>query len=185
VSAANSGYGPDPDGVQRPSLAGRVAVGVLVFILLAIVCVGLPEYALQQLNLAGATSAVTTTQVALGGLVLSALWAVTYVLRPTGAYGGAGMARAAATSAYFLLLAPFASVTVPVGHSLTATISYGDLLVVLAILPIFGFMGSLLVLLSDRHDLDTRLRLEFPARWMATRAEYVDPPTVNRAASRR
>jgi hypothetical protein len=182
VSASTSGYGPDPDGVQRPSLGGRIAIGVLVFVLLAIVCVGLPEYALQQLHLVGATSQVTSTQVAFGGLILSALWAVTYVLRPTGAYGAAGMARAAATSAYFLLLAPFASVTLPIGHSLTATISYGDLLLVLAILPVFGFVGSLLVLLSDRHDLDTRLRLEYPARWMATTAQYVDPGTYNRTS---
>jgi hypothetical protein len=181
AGAHRSGYGIDPPGVQRPSLAKRVAIGIVLLIPLLAISVGLPEYALQQLKLVGASSVVTSEQVILGGVVLSVLWSLTYILRPTRAYGASGMARAVSTSIYFLLLSPFASVTLPLGGNLIGTIDYGGLLVAFAIIPLFSLVGAFLVLLSDRRDFDTRLRLEFPARWMGTTAQYVDPPTVNRA----
>jgi hypothetical protein len=184
VSGRTSGYGPDPPGVRRPSLGGRVALAVVLLVPLLALTVGLPTYALGELHVAGATSLISSVQVVVGGVVLSALWALAFVLRPTRLYGAAGMARATATSLYFVLLAPFASVTFPLPHGILGTIQYGELLVAFAIVPVFGFVGSLFVLVSDRHNLDTRLRLEYPERWLGTRPEYVDPATVARSRDR-
>jgi hypothetical protein len=182
VSPGGSGYGPDPPGVRRPSLVGRVALGAVLLVPLLLVSVGLPEYALGRLHLAGASSLISSAQVAVGGVVLSALWAASFILRPTRAYGAAGMARAVATSAYFLLLAHFATVTLPLGQGVVGSIDYGDLLVAFAVIPLFGFIGSLLVLWSDRTNLDTRLRLEYPERWLTARPRYVDPQTLQRGS---
>jgi hypothetical protein len=160
---SQTGYGPDPPGVRRPSLFGRLVVGLLILFVLVLLTVGVPIYLLALLGTQGAVSGLGATQVTVGGLVLSGLSAVAYVLRPTRLYGPIGVTRALGTIAYFLLLAGNASVTLPVGANATATVDYASVPTLLAAVAAFGLLSAALVTWSDARYPTARLEKEFPA----------------------
>jgi hypothetical protein len=160
---SQTGYGPDPPGVRRPSLFGRLVVGLLLLFLLVLLTVGVPVYLLALLGTHGAVSVLGTTQLTVGGLVLSGLTAAAYVLRPTRLYGPVGVTRALGTIVYFLLLAGNASITLPVGANATATVDYASVPILLAGVAAFGLLSAALVSWSDARYPSARLEKEFPA----------------------
>jgi hypothetical protein len=160
---STSGYGPNPPGVRRPTFSRRAAIATILLIPLLIVTVGVPAYVLGFLDQHGGSAGVNLLQTTAGGVALSALSALAYLLRPTRAYGPAVAARAIAALVYLLSLAGYASIAFPVGSSVVATLNYASLLVWLALVPAFSLIGALFITASDARDVDARLRRDFPA----------------------
>jgi hypothetical protein len=146
-----------------PSLGRRALVGVLLLGFLLALTVGVPSYVLGVLGDHGGSTPLSGLELTVGGVAVSGLVAVAYVLRPTRAYGPIVTVRAAVTIAYFLSLASVASVAFALGGGVTATVDFGAVLRWLALVPVFGVLGGALVSASDVRDLYARLRQEFPA----------------------
>ncbi len=153
----------DPSGIapERPTRRGLLAGGV--FLLFAALFVGLPLLALHELGARGVTAGATALQVIAGGVALALLFAVTYFLRPTRAYGPALAARAVVGILYLVLLAPFVTARATVDGNVDAFLRGTDLMLWLVAVPAIGLVAALFVILSDTRDPGLRLRREFPA----------------------
>lgn len=158
----SSGYGPDPVGVRRPSLALRLAVAVLLATFLVALSVGLPEYLLAHLGSHSSVGASAPLGTALAGGTVSVLTSVAYVLRPTRAYGPAAAVRAAAAITYFLTLSGYATFLLPLGAASTVTVNFAPLLELLALIPVLGLGSAIFAGLSDWRSPLARLRRDFP-----------------------
>jgi hypothetical protein len=146
-----------------PSLAARLVVGGLLFVGMVVLFVVIPFEVLKLLPGYGVHSPVSMQTVTVIGILVAALTAATYVLKPSRAYGPLGVATALATVGYLLSFLPAASLRVGIGNGVTLTIYYGTILLLLTIVPILGAVAAAVTSYEDASRPGERLPYDFPA----------------------
>jgi|GEM_PF-515554 len=146
---------------RRPSLTRRAIVGVALLIPAVLFWWIVPARLLGDATDLGLSSGVSGYWLAVGGIVLSILGVVCYVVRPTRAYGPASIAASAASVVYLWLLVPLSHVTIGFGSGTSASLEYGTILELLAIVPAIGLAVGVVILVEDLRHPDERLRVEF------------------------
>lgn len=157
-------FGPNPPGVELPSVPRRVALGLLRVVPVLVLLVGIPALLLGELTSAGIRSNVGLVTVSFGGLLFTAFSTARYILRPTRAFGPVGIARGGAAFAYLYYLIPSASLVIPAGMHSSLTLSYASVLEALLVVPILMVVTAGVVTVQDRRGLAARLRADFPSR---------------------
>ncbi|MGI0128980.1 MAG: hypothetical protein ACREDE_10960 [Thermoplasmata archaeon] len=157
-------YGPSPHGVQLPSLPGRIALALVRVIPLLVLLVGVPAAIIGYLAAAGIHSNVSLFTVGVGGILFTVFSTVRYLLRPTRAFGPAGVLRAGAGFGYLWYLIPSAFLQIPAGSHATLTLGYGTVLEALLVVPVLMLITAGLVTVQDHRNFAERLRLDFPSR---------------------
>ncbi len=148
--------------IRLPHLGWRALVGVLLFVVYALLLVAGPLYVLGLVTAHGVVVGASVLEIEIGGVTLAALGATAYVVRPTRAYGPALLGRAAVGVVYLLLLAPAAYVSLHLGGAGSLTLGGSELVLWLAVVPMVSFVAALFVTISDERDPTVRLRREFP-----------------------
>jgi hypothetical protein len=157
-------FGPNPPGVELPSVPRRVALGMLRIVPVLILLVGVPTAILGYLSSAGIHSNVSLLTVSIGGLIFTVFSTARYILRPTRAFGPVGVARAGAAFAYLWYLLPNASLVIPAGSQSTLTLNYGSVVEALLVVPVLMLLTACLVTVQDYRGFAARLRADFPVR---------------------
>lgn len=151
-----------PIGVRLPSLGGRLAAGLGIFVGLGAFLILVPLDVLSTLVAHGVLSGITSGTIVLGGLLFAGLSAAAYVARPTRAYGPVCAGRSLAGILYLLLVAASATLSIPVGPTGSAVLGYSELILWLAIAPALGLVAAIAVTFADLKDPWARRRREFP-----------------------
>jgi hypothetical protein len=155
---------PPPPAPNIPPLSRRVVLGALRFLPVVILWVVAPYVVLTQLAGFGLDSSLSLGTIVLFGSILAALGTVAYVLRPTRAYGPLGAAGSALTTAYLLLLSQSARFTVGGTGDVSVALSYGTILELFAVVPLFGLAASIVTTVEDFRRPTERLLVEYPPR---------------------
>ena len=148
---------------RLPSLARRLTIASLLLIPLLVLLVGLPYALLTYVNSLGVTSSIGVASVTIGGAVLAILRAARPVARPTRAFGPIATIGSVAAVLYLVLLSPLASFSVPFGSGSGVTLSYGRILLALAIAPVIAAVAGVLTTVEDARAPGERLPYDFPS----------------------
>jgi hypothetical protein len=157
-------FGPNPPGVELPSVARRVILGMLRVFPVLVLLVLVPTAILTYLSAQGVHASTSLVTVGVGGLALTALSTARYIARPTAAYGPIGVLRAVVAFAYLWFLLPSANAVLPAGSQATIGLNFAPVIEALLVVPVILLVTALLVSVSDYRNLGARLRLDFPAR---------------------
>ena len=155
---------PPPLEPSIPPLSRRILLGSLRFLPVEILWVVAPYVVLTQLAGYGVDSSLSLGTILLFGSVLAGLGTVAYILRPTRAYGPLGATGSVLTTAYLLLLSQSARFTVGGTGQVTVSLSYGTILVLFAVVPLFGLAASIVTTIEDFRRPTERLLVEYPPR---------------------
>lgn len=151
-------------GYRIPSLGYRIVIAALRMIPTFIVLVALPVAALTFLNSRGIALPISTYAVTVWGIVLIALGAARYVLKPTPAFGPLTIVISTVSLLYLyyaLLLSPYRFV-VPGGTDSLA-VGYSTFLELVMIVPAIGLVVGVLTTMEDARSRTERLPFDFPA----------------------
>lgn len=151
-------------GYRVPSLGYRILVAAFRLILSFIVFVALPVSVLAYVQSRGVSIPVPISAVTTWGVVLLALSAARYILKPTAAYGPLSIAFAAVVFAYLyylITLSPYRFV-IP-GGSASLAAGYSMFLEVLLIVPVLEMIAGVLTTVEDAAHPGERLPFDFPA----------------------
>jgi hypothetical protein len=131
-----------------PSLGRRITIGGLraFFVLLAYGI--LPVTALGILSADGLSSTVPRAALVFVAVVLGLLSAAAYIARPTKWFGPISAVASLVSLAYLLYLAPIASFGFSIGGG-SLSIDFGQLLRILAIVPVFGLLAAVVITVED------------------------------------
>lgn len=154
---------PPVIGYRVPSLGWRILGAALRVIPLVLILVGIPVAILAFLASHGITGPIGIATVSFFGVVLTALMALRYFLRPTVGFGPLAMATSAMWILYLwvLLVDSTYRVVISSAHA-TVSIGYGDLILILMAVPAFGLGAALLTTLEDAAAPEERLPFDFP-----------------------
>jgi len=155
---------PEVLGYRIPSLAYRVLVAALRLILSFILFVGLPVALLAYVHSRGIAIPVSIAAVTTWGVVLLALSAARYVLKPTAAYGPLSILVSAVFFAYLyylISLSPYRFV-LP-GGSASVAAGYSMFLEILMIVPVVDLIAGILTTVEDFAYPRERLPFDYPA----------------------
>ena len=151
-------------GYQIPSLGYRILMAGLRMIPSFLLLVLLPVAALLYVNARGYALPISVDAVALWGILLVAIGAAQYVLKPTAAYGPLSILYSAvglAYLAYAITLSPYRFV-LP-GGTATIAAGYATFLELLLIVPALGVLSGLLTTIEDLRWPRERLPFDYPA----------------------
>lgn len=151
-------------GYHVPSLGYRILVAALRLIPAFFVLVILPVAALTFVHSKGVAVPISTLAVTEWGILLVALGAARYILRPTRAFGPVSIAASAVALLYLVYavsLSPY-RLTIP-GGSASIAAGYALFLELLMIIPAIGIVVGVLVTAEDARSPSERLIFEYPA----------------------
>lgn len=154
----------EASGYRIPSLGYRILIAGLRLVPSFFLLIALPVAALNFASSKGIALPLSTSAVTLWGLVLIALGAARYVLKPTPAFGPISIAASAAVLAYLLYaisLSPY-RLTIP-GGSASVVAGYSMFLEFVLIVPAIGILVGILVTIEDARSRTERLPFDFPA----------------------
>jgi len=165
VSAATTATPPAPPplGYRVPSLAYRIIVAGLRVIVTFVVFVALPVAALAYLHSRGVAIPVSIAAVTTWGIVLLALSAARYVLKPTAAYGPLTVLLSGVFLGYLyylVLLSPYTFVLPGGAGSIAA--GYSMFLELLMIVPALELVAGVLTTIEDVAHPKERLPFDYP-----------------------
>ena len=146
-----------------PSLSRRLAFATLRLIPLILFYIVVPIVGLSELQAHGVGSSFPLPTVTAFGAVLSVLSTARYVAKPTRAFGPLGMLASGAAILYLVYFAGFATVSLHF-QSVGIALSFGALLLLLALVPLFGLAASAVTTLEDARHPGERLPFDFPAK---------------------
>jgi hypothetical protein len=146
-----------------PSLARRLTFGALRLVPLLIVYVVLPNVSLQALQSQGLVSGLPLAQVTVFGAGLAVLSTAAYVVRPTRAYGPLSVVSSLGKVLYLVYFATFAWVALSLS-TVGIQLDFGNLLLLLAVLPVFGIVSGVLITIEDARHPGERLPFDYPVR---------------------
>ena len=155
---------PAGPGYRIPSLGYRILVAALRLIPAFFLLVILPVAALTFVNSKGIALPISTRAVAEWGLLLVALGAARYILRPTRAFGPVSIAASLVGLLYLLYavsLSPY-HLTIP-GGSASVVAGYALFLELMMIVPAIGIVVGVLVTVEDARSPTERLVFDYPA----------------------
>jgi hypothetical protein len=160
--------GPTPSGppvgtYRVPSLGWRILGGALRLIPLVVILVGVPVAVLTFLQSHGITLPIPITTVEYAGIALTILIVARYILKPTAAYGPLAIASAAVTLVYLyvVLLDATYHLGIP-GSGVTVSIGYGNLILLLMIVPALALGAGAMTLIEDASAPKERLPFDYP-----------------------
>ena len=163
MSAPVPSVAPEAPGYHVPSLGYRILVAALRLIPAFFLLVILPVAVLTFVNSKGISLPISTTVVTEWGVLLIALGAARYVLRPTRAFGPVSIAASFVALLYLVYAASLSPYrfTVP-GGSASIAAGYALFLDLMMIIPAIGIVVGALVTVEDRN-FPERLVFDFPA----------------------
>lgn len=146
-----------------PSLGIRIASGTVRFVVLVIVLVVIPVAALDVLHSLSIALPISVETEAFYGVLISALLAARYVVRPTRAYGPVTIAAALASILFLitLLLEPPYTLAVP-QTPVTITIAFDAILLLLLLIPVLTLAAGAVTTVEDVRSPGERLEFDFP-----------------------
>lgn len=153
--------GAEVRSAKIPSLARRLTFGGLRMLPLVVVYVALPLLGFQALEMHGLVEGLPIAQVVLLGLALAFLSTAAYVARPTRAFGPFSTASSAGKVLYLVYFAGFAWASVSVA-SASVRLDFGNLLLLLAVVPAFGIAAGILTTVQDARHPGERLPFDYP-----------------------
>ena len=151
-------------GYRVPSLGYRILVAALRLVPAFFVLVILPVAALTFVNKHGIALPISTLAVTEWGILLVALGAARYILRPTRAFGPVSIAASLAGLLYLVYavsLSPY-RLTIP-GGSASIVAGYTLFLELMMIIPAIGILVGVLVTVEDASSPYERLVFDYPA----------------------
>lgn len=154
----------DAVGYRIPSLGYRIVIAGLRVVLTFVFYVALPVAALGYVQSHGVAIPISIAAVTTWGVLLLALSAVRYVLKPTAAFGPLSIALDGVFFAYLyylLLLSPYRFV-VP-GGSASLAAGYSMFIEILMIVPALGILAGILTTIEDAAHPRERLPFDYPA----------------------
>lgn len=166
MSGANVAAPPAREvvGYKVPSLGNRILVAGLRLIVSFVVLITVPVAVLTYVHSRGIAIPVSVAAVTTWGIVILALGAARYVLKPTVAYGPLSILVSGAFLAYLyylVLLSPYRFV-VPGGTASIAA-DYSMFLELLMIVPAVGILAGVLTTIEDVAHPKERLPFDYPA----------------------
>lgn len=158
-----SAHLPDLGGYHVPSLGYRILAGGLRLVPLLVLLVAVPVAALDLLSAHGIALPVSILTVEVGGILLSVLATVRYVVRPTRAYGPVSLLMSIVTVAYLLVLWAQSTYRIAIpGTSATIAVSYATMIVLLLVVAVFGLAAAVVTTIEDGRSPGERLPFDFP-----------------------
>lgn len=152
----------DAQRYRIPSWGWRITLGVLRVAPLLLLFTAVPYVILQILAAHGIHSPINFATVAIVGVLVSVLSAAAYVLKPTRAFGPVWMASCIVTTAYFLSFIPEASFSTGLPNGGLFTVSYGTILLMLAVVPGLRAVAAAFTTIEDFERPTERLPWDFP-----------------------
>ncbi|MGA7923122.1 MAG: hypothetical protein WCA77_04025 [Thermoplasmata archaeon] len=152
----------DAQRYRIPSWGWRITLGALRLVPLLLLFTAVPYVILQVLAAHGIHSPINFTSIAIVGVLVSVLSAAAYILKPTRAFGPVWMASCLVTAAYFLSFVPEASFSTGLPNGGLFTVSYGTILLLLAVVPGLRAVAAGLTTVEDLRRPSERLPWDFP-----------------------
>ncbi len=152
----------DAQRYRIPSWGWRITLGVLRLAPLLLLFTAVPYVIFQILAAHGIHSPINFASVAIVGVLVSVLSAAAYVLKPTRAFGPVWMASSVVTMAYFLSFIPEASFSTGLPNGGLFSVSYGSILLILAIVPGLRAVAGAFTTIEDIQRPTERLPWDFP-----------------------
>lgn len=155
---------PEAPGYRVPSLGYRILVAALRLIPAFLLLVALPAATLSFLSSRGIALPVSVFAVTVWGLLLLAIGAAQYILKPTPAYGPVSVAYSSVALLYLyylVTLSPYRFV-IP-GGSASVAAGYSTFLELLMIVPALGIVFGVLTTIEDARSPKERLPYDYPA----------------------
>jgi hypothetical protein len=153
-----------PAGTYRiPSLGWRILGGALRLIPLVVILIGVPVAVLTFLQSNGISLPVPIATVEYAGIAITILIVARYIFKPTAAYGPLAIATAAVTIVYLyvILLDATYHLGIP-GVGVTVSIDYGNLILLLLIVPALALGAGAVTLVEDMVAPKERLPFDYP-----------------------
>ena len=158
---AAPGASTEPPVLAIPPLSRRMVLGGLRFIPVFLLLVVVPYVALTRLAALGVTSSFDLATIVAVGTLLAAIGSVRYVARPTRLFGPVGAFGGGIAAAYLWLLSHSARFSVAGPSQTTITLDYGPILVLFALVPLFGVIAALVTTAEDVTRPGERLRIDY------------------------
>ncbi|HEV2165538.1 MAG TPA: hypothetical protein VGS23_00955 [Thermoplasmata archaeon] len=147
---------------RLPTLSNRIAWGTVRAVPLAALYLGWPYVAQELSNRFGVPFPFPFGTVLLFGLALTALSFLSYVAKPTRAYGPISAVSAASLLAYLLWLAGRSTAGLSY-QGATITVNFSELMLIAAVVPILLLISALVTTLEDGLRPTERYPADFPA----------------------
>lgn len=160
---ATAPLSPEALGYRIPSLPYRILIAALRAVLSFVFFVAVPVAALAYIHSRGIAIPVSIAAVTTWGIVLLALSAAKYVLKPTVAYGPLSVALALVFFLYLyylLSLSPYRFV-VP-GGTVSLAAGYALFIEILMIVPVVEMIAGFLTTVEDLWSPRERLPFDYP-----------------------
>jgi hypothetical protein len=153
---------PDPRTYRLPTFGERIGWGVLRSIPVGLFYLGWPYVADRVTSALGVPEPFPIGGVVLLGLGLLALSFLSYVEKPTRAYGPASAVYAAAAIAYLVWLSERAT-GVFAYQGATISVSFSELVLIAVAVPLFQLVAALVTTAGDAFRPAQRYPFDFPA----------------------
>jgi hypothetical protein len=151
-------------GANIPSLPNRIGWATLRLAGLLVFFVAIPLGVLNALAAHGITPPYSLLAVSAVGILLSVLGAAATIARPTRAFGPIAFVGSVAFFVYLLALAKNGVVTVGLGSGATFQLSYGNAILLLALMPVLGAIAAMLTIVEDGLSPGERLPFDYPPK---------------------
>lgn len=152
-----------PYAYHVPSLGYRILVAALRLIPGFLLLVALPVAALTFVSAHGIALPISVAAVIAWGIVLLALGAARYVLKPTPAYGPLSIAVSLVGLLYLLYLSSLSPYRLVIpGGSASIAAGFAMFLELLMIIPAIGIVVGALITLEDARSPKERLPFDYP-----------------------
>ncbi len=151
-------------GYRVPPLGHRIIISGLYLVPSIVLLVGLPVAALGYLQTHSVALPIPIGTVTVFGFVLSILFAVRYVAKPTRLYGPMTMVTSGVGLLYLWLLYTQSTYTFSIPNA-TASIglTYADLVALLMVVPVLKIVSGAVTTVEDLRAPTERLPYDFPA----------------------
>jgi hypothetical protein len=150
-------------GYRIPSLGWRILGGALRLIPLVVLLIGLPVGILTFLQSHGISLPLPIATVEYAGIAITALVVARYILKPTPAFGPLSIATAVVELVYLYVVLVNATYLLEIpGADVGVAISYGNLILLLMIVPALALGAGILTTIEDVVTPKERLPFDFP-----------------------
>ncbi len=158
-----SGYvPPDPRTYRLPTVGARIAWGVIRSIPAGLFYLGWPYVADRVSSTLGVPEPFPLGGVVLLGLGLLVLSFLTYVAKPTRAYGPVLAVYASAAIGYLVWLSERATGVIAY-QGATITVTFSELVLIAVVVPTFQLVRALVTTAGDAFRPAQRYPFDFPA----------------------
>jgi hypothetical protein len=157
---------PAPEGVgyRIPSLGYRILIAALRLMIAFVLLVVLPVAVLTYVHSRGIPIPVSIVAVTTWGVVLLALTAARYVLKPTAAYGPLSFLTALVFFLYLYFLYSLSPYRLSLASgSVSLAAGYSMFLEILMIVPIVEMVAAVFTTIEDAVSPKERLLFDYPA----------------------